>query len=335
MIYDMTTSNESFINMRMFLKKQKIINNAFFLTLLDEDLIGINPRDPNLTDVQKRKIIAECKNNYWYFLREIVRIPDIGTDEGVSYPLNRGTLAFNFCLENDFSAMVDLPTQVNKYLTMDIRLLWEYLMRDNSKAVIFDNNYGDALKHLNFIIKSSYRLLPDYLKIKDICEDKTKYIRSGGSVINIGKKAKTNIEAENIGGSLTHNRQVFCDFSNLKYNEKIFSSSRQPYSISSKNAFKDGIPFGTIVLTNGGNISTKPGKFAYTVKELSQKFDESFYDWDIEHLKDLGNRSCHPMFYITFNLLDLQKSYDWITQRIKLMNYNWTEFMRDGFTTWI
>ena len=335
MIYDMTTSNEYFIKMSLFLKKQRIKNNNFFLALLDEDLIGINPRDPNLDTEQKRKILAECKNNYWYFLREIVKVPSVDNDEGEQYPLNRGLLAFNYCLCNNISTMVDLPNHVGKYLTVDIRLLWEYLMCTESKAVLFDRKHDDTLQHLNGRIKPLYRLLPDYMRVKDICEDKTKFIRSGDSCIEVGKKAKSIQSADIIGRSLTYNRQVFCDFSDLEYNKNIFFASRPPYTLSSVLASDNNTPYGTILLSNGGNLGKKSGKFAYELKEQLYKFDEKFYDLSIDQLISIiESNSSHSMLYISYTILELSKSDDWITRRLRMLNYNWQEFMRDAFITY-
>ena len=80
--YHMSTSNQSFLNMHYYLKQKGIQNNKFFLVIYDPDLIGVNPRDPNLNTVMKKKILRECIINFWYFIREVVRIPDQGGQVG-------------------------------------------------------------------------------------------------------------------------------------------------------------------------------------------------------------------------------------------------------------
>ena len=69
---DYETKNKSFTRLSLVLKKMGIKNNYFFLSLLDRDLIGVDPRSPDLTVVQKAKILRECKRNVWYFIREVV-----------------------------------------------------------------------------------------------------------------------------------------------------------------------------------------------------------------------------------------------------------------------
>ncbi len=65
------------------LKRKGIKNYNFFLKLYDEDLlklydedlVGVDPYDEHLTQEYKLKIILECRRNFWYFIREIMRIP--------------------------------------------------------------------------------------------------------------------------------------------------------------------------------------------------------------------------------------------------------------------
>ena len=76
--YQFETSNKSFLEMHYYLKAIGIQRNAFHLILFDADLRGVNPRDPNLNQIMKVKILRECMINYWYFIREVVRVPEQG-----------------------------------------------------------------------------------------------------------------------------------------------------------------------------------------------------------------------------------------------------------------
>lgn len=49
------------------------VDYSYVLTLLDTDLIHINPYDPDLTSEFKRKILKECMVNPFYYIREIAR----------------------------------------------------------------------------------------------------------------------------------------------------------------------------------------------------------------------------------------------------------------------
>ena len=60
-----STTNKSFLDMHYFLKERGIMNNDFFLALLDPGLAGIDPRDPNLSPQMKARVLRECQLNYW------------------------------------------------------------------------------------------------------------------------------------------------------------------------------------------------------------------------------------------------------------------------------
>lgn len=107
--YQMETSNKSFIDTHIILKKRGIKNNKCFLALLNLDLAGINPYDPALTDAQKEAIIKECQNNYWYYLREVVRISAYGTT--IQLELNIANLSLSYLLNAGVKKIVHFTSR--------------------------------------------------------------------------------------------------------------------------------------------------------------------------------------------------------------------------------
>lgn len=63
--YQDSTTNQSFMKMHYFLKAKGIKNNKFFLIIYDAGLMGVDPRDPNLSTEMKLRIMRECMVNYW------------------------------------------------------------------------------------------------------------------------------------------------------------------------------------------------------------------------------------------------------------------------------
>ena len=76
--YHRSTTNKTFIEMSNYLKAIGVKNNRFMLALLDPDLANIDPHDPNLSTTYKMKVLMEVRNNFWYYLREVVRVPTSG-----------------------------------------------------------------------------------------------------------------------------------------------------------------------------------------------------------------------------------------------------------------
>ena len=99
-----TTTNQSFMDMHYLLRAKGIQNNKFFLAIYDPDLMGVDPRDPLLSRQMKAKIVRECLTNFWYFVREVVRIPVEGgqVGSGARYKLHRGNLAMNYLFVHNY-----------------------------------------------------------------------------------------------------------------------------------------------------------------------------------------------------------------------------------------
>lgn len=105
-----TTKNKSFLDMHHYLKSIGVKNNEFMLALIDPDLENINPHDPHLNAYYKQKVLRECMCNYWYFIREVVRLP--GAKGNNPYKLTRANLALNFCMALNLNVFLEIPRRI-------------------------------------------------------------------------------------------------------------------------------------------------------------------------------------------------------------------------------
>lgn len=161
------TKNRSFLDMHYYLKDIGIKNNDFFLTLLDPELRYINPHDPNLNTHMKQRILIECKHNYWYFLREVVKIVDQGgsVGNGVPYRLHRGNLALNFGFMNNWNMFLELPRQNGKTISAAARYLWVFNFGTTNSEIMFINKKHDDSKINLQRLKELRENLPSYLRM--------------------------------------------------------------------------------------------------------------------------------------------------------------------------
>ena len=97
-IVDTKTRNQSYIDMANVYKKMGLKNYYFHLALHDRTLQGVDPFSPDLTMEQMARIALECKNNFWYFVREIATAPN--TSGNNYYLANRGNLSLWWCFLN-------------------------------------------------------------------------------------------------------------------------------------------------------------------------------------------------------------------------------------------
>lgn len=163
MIKNFLTKNRSCIQTIAMYDKSELDDRDFCLTLINENLIGVDPYYENLCDEMKRMIIKECRENIWYFLREVVRIPTNidGVVEYVHLPLNVANVsAIHRCI-NSVDSYLMSPRQAHKDITFLAMALWFNRFK-NQDVVIFN---GSIQKAENIECMMHSIQIPDYLDI--------------------------------------------------------------------------------------------------------------------------------------------------------------------------
>lgn len=149
MIYDINTKNRSFIKIAAELRRKGVKNNKFMLALFDETLIGIDPRDKYLTKEQQLRIYQECCINKWYFLREVVRIPVEGLEDGIQYGLNLGNLTMSYLKSKNKNQIVLLPRQHGKTIGEICDDVWALNFACTNTSLIYLNKeFKDSKENL-------------------------------------------------------------------------------------------------------------------------------------------------------------------------------------------
>lgn len=282
----------------------KVEITPFQLELKDKSLEGINPRDENLDEETKTKIIQECINNYWYFIREIVMIPTCNSS--IPYGLDRASLALNYCLENNINVILESPICTHKSTNVCVRILYEILKSKSINIDIVSKYNIDACVNLdrtNIILN----LLPEYIS---------------NHIISILDNISTysTIERKNIS-KLNGDIIWFDDFSLLPNNESFLEKAMR---INKER--KDG----NIVITmTPGDMQTKAGVYAYCLKEDALKIDEYYlYTTKKEYIGD-------KFVYLRYTYKDLGLSaLEWLRPNIRNLTYNIPSIKRELLLEW-
>lgn len=346
--YQMTTSNSSFLEMHHYLKGKGIKNNAFFLVLLDPDLAGIDPRDPRLNLMMKQKVFRECMNNFWYFIREVVRVPEQGgsANSGKPYKLHRGNLAMNFCLIHNFNIFEELPRQHGKTIGVVIRILWEFLFGTTNSEMMFINKKHDDSKLNLQRLKEIRAALPDYLRMNDVYGRDGKKLKvkenvetlehaSNGNKIKTLPAARNRIAANSLGRGCTQPRQWYDEYAFMPYNNEVYLSATPAFKTASMNAKRNGAPYGIIITTTPGDLTTSEGEDAFEMKESATKFDEAWYDFTPRHLHELIAKNDSSSFvYIRFTYQQLGSGEDWFRGIVIDMKKKWDAIRREVLLEW-
>lgn len=346
--YHKTTTNKSFMDVHYYLKDTGVTNNAFFLVLFDPDLAHIDPRDPRINTHIKQKILRECVINYWYFLRECIRIPDQGgaSNGGMQYKLHRGNLALNFCLVNNWNVFAEFPRQHGKTIAVICRILWEFLFgTTNSEMMLINKKHDDSKLNLQRL-KEIREALPSYLqmsgqfgadgkrlKVKDSVEVLSH--PTNGNRVKTLAAARNKVNANSLGRGCTQPRQWYDEYAFIPYNNIIYLSATPAFKTASMNAKNNNAPYGIVITTTPGDMTTDQGLSAFRMKETATPFNEKWYDFTPDMLRELLSKNEDSNFiYIRYTYQQLGSSEQWFKEICIDMQKDWDAIRREVLLEW-
>lgn len=341
-----STNNQSFLDMHYFLKAKGIKNNDFHLLIIDADLARIDPRDPNIGQMYKSRILRECLINYWYFIREIVRIPVEGEINGIKFKLHRGNLALNFGFTMNWNMFIELPRQQGKTISICCRLLWEFNFGSRNSSFMFINKKHEDAKLNLARVKKIRKLLPSYLQLADEVGVSGKKIKvanraetldhpiNGNSIVTL-PSARSKALANQLGRGCTQPRQWYDEFAFIPHVKDVYMSATPAYKTASMNAKANRNPYGIIISTTPGDLTTEEGQTAFAMKENAIPFNEVFYDRTQQELDDMiyGNDNSN-FIYIRFTYQQLGMSEEWFREMVIELQKDWSTIRREVLLEW-
>ena len=342
------TTNKSFLDVHYFLKAKGIKNNAFFLSLYDTDLIGVNPFDPNLSTLYKQKILRECMLNYWYWLRECVILNTEGANmsQGTRYKLHRGNLAMNFLSILNFNMFVELPRQHGKTTAAVLRYLWVFNLGTTNSEIMFIHKNHDGSKENLQRLKNYREALPSFLRMDAMIGANGKQVRVPNTVETLENPANHNriktlpsarnkMLANTLGRGCTQPLQYYDEFGWILHNQLIYESATPAFSRASQNAKAAGAPYGIILTTTPGDLTTKEGEFAYMMKNAATPFQEEYYDYTLDQLNALKESNTNSsFFYVRYSYLQLGSTEEYFKEQVRLLNKNYAAVRREVLLEW-
>lgn len=345
---DMGTTNKSFLDMHYYLKEGGIQNNNFFLALYDTGLVGVDPYAPNLPGYMKTRILQECMRNYWYFLREVVRIPEAGAavGGGARYQLHRGNLAMNFMFILNASVYFELSRQCGKTICSLCRYLWVYNFGTSNSEIMFMHKDHSGSKDNLKTLRSIRDTLPSYLRLDSAVGVDGKKLKVPNTIekmqhpynnnrIITKPSARTKEAANNLGRGATIPLQYYDEFAFMPYNEIVYLAASPAFLTASANAKRNHVPYGIVITSTPGDLLTDCGQFAYSIRNNATPFRESFYDMTYEQIMDIKNSNQNSDFFLVcFSYKQLGKGPEYLNQVIKTMNGNWPAIRREVLLEW-
>jgi hypothetical protein len=340
-----STRNKSFLELAYKFKRMGIDNHAFILALHQPELEFVDPFDPNLDEITIGKIVKECKQNPWYYLRECARVPPQGgSPEGLPVVANRGIIALFWCFFTGIIPFSIQPRQTGKSLGADLLVcLLLFIMCRNTtinlltKDVKLRNNNIRRLKKIR-------HYLPYYLQSRDPGDsDNTSDLNCvlNENFFNTAVAQADEQSAANIGRGFTSpinliDEGPFCT--------RIWDTI--PAMLSSGGAAREearrfGMPFGTIITTTAGKLDDPSGKYMHDILASAMPWTEKLYDAkdavQLEALVENGmgeDPILSPVVNITFSHRQLGYTDEWLKRKLKETGSRGEEADRDYFNKW-
>lgn len=343
--YQMNTLNKSFLEMHYYLKARGIKNNKFHLLLYDRDLANVDPYDLSLPTYMKQKIFVECQRNFWYYVREVVRVQSQGGPY-VRYRLDRGNLALNFCFTLNLNIYEEQPRQTGKTVGTNVWFSWVYNFGSRNANMIFLNKkHDDAKRNLNDL-KNIIKALPSYLRFDQAFGIDGKKLKATNTVQYLQHKINFNkIEALPMARnrtsaiSLLRGRTVtncwIDESAFFQYLEESLQNGMPALTTAFKNCKQNGAPHGLCLTSTPGFLTTEEGQYMFDLKNKMTPFSELWYDFSLQKLTETLNANEKSIFvYIRTTYQQLGLSEDWLKERIKEQNQKWTDIRREYLLEW-
>lgn len=346
--YQLSTNNKSFVEMHWWLKSQGRTNNKFFLQLYDTALAGIDPRDANLNDHWKARVLRECLINEWYFIREIVRIPDSGGEVGggARFRLDRGNLALLFGLQHNWNMFLEEPRQFGKTTGAVVHYLWVFNFGSTNTKMMFIHKKHEGSKENLQRLKDMRAALPSYLRMSERFDDAGKKLRATDNVTTLehlsnGNKiltmpgARNRSGANNLGRGATMPIHWYDEYAFMLYNKTIYNAATPAYKAASKSAKSHGRPYGILITTTPGILTTDEGLAAYNTRNNATKFNEEIYDWPQTAIDELLAANTSSSFiHIRYTYQQLGRGDDYLREMVKDLEKDWTAIRREVLLEW-
>lgn len=346
-IIDTTTTNKSFVHLADVYYHMGIENCAFHLTLLDPDLKGVDPFTPDLPLVWQAKIARECKLNFWYYLREVSRIPEPGSLVPVQFQANRSNIAMYWLFWNHVMTIVTILRQTGK-TTMLVELA-KYLL-----------NFGAMNTFINLLTKSEglkaetlskvklfYEELPDYLNFstkKDIFNSDEVKLRASGNTFKGNLSSSSPKQAEKVGRGFTSPINLVDEAAFIENIAISLGAMLMTGNAARTAAERNGNPYGTLLATTAGNTSDRDGAYIYSLITGSTIWDDRFLDCDsAAELSDLifknssasKNEKRRPIVNISYSYRQLGYDEEWLKKKLEENISTPENIKRDIFNQWL
>lgn len=325
--YDFGTKNNSFLLTAKELKELGIKNWYFMLEVKYPNLgvQDIDPYDPNISPEDIGRILVECKNNPWFFFREVSRVPVRGSGTLPLY-LHRAGCAAIWCWMNSFDFELVQPRQTYKTTVitaiMSYAMLFEYRNCDIPYMHKTEKRCTDNVG----ILRDYIMTLPIYMNPWATNKhppglQSLKYEAHNVSIAVISAAKSETVATDKARGFSLFTWFVDeCEF--IPYMKAVIDGANPTIVQARQTAREQGIRASMMYASTPGDLETDEGKEWQKIIDSMPVFNESYYDYTEEEIIKIKTLSADDpdhvpvtMFYIEFNHVQLRKDNNYLKEQ--------------------
>ena len=132
--------------------------------------------------------------------------------------------------------------------------------------------------------------------------------------------------------SSTQTLQYYDEFEFIDYIKTILEASGPAFVTASRNAKRNGAMYGRIFTSTPGDLDSRSGQDALAIVENTYKWTESFYDMDIDTVKEtIETSGGNGIVYIEYQYKQLGKDETWFKEVCRVLNNNPLKIKREVF----
>ena len=319
-----STVNKSWCRLAGVFNAMGIKNSLFHLALHDPRLKDIDPQSASLTQDEITMIIDECTENPWYFIREVIRIPNPGGLEPMMFKASRANISLVWLFYNHLTTLLIQPRQTHKSGSVEalmVTLMTVGCVNTNISLLTKDDSLRvSAVTRIKALIDA----LPKYLQIRvrgDANNTEKITLNEVGNTFNTAVSQLSKKAALKLGRGMTtviNHIDEFAFIENLSITLPAFlaASGAARDSAAAVNA-----PYGNIFTTTPGYLASESGKYAHGVYNSSFRWTELLFDSkddkELNKTIDANIRGGIKVILLDYNHRQLGYTDEWLRKKIQ------------------
>lgn len=340
---DYSTTNESFLKTAKVYKSMGIKNFFFHLALIDQDLRGVDPFDPNLTKEMMTKIGTECKINPWYFFREVLRIKPQASRNPIRFRGNRGNLGLYWMFFNHIDTILIQPRQTGKSVGSDsLTIYLMFIGAENTRINMLTKD--NKLRKQNIErLKSMRDYLPPYLNHHDPRTDADNQelltCKAFGNEYSTAVPRNNEVDAENLGRGTTAAISMIDEPPFIPHINITLPAMLAAAGAARDEAEAMGTYYGNVFTTTAGKKDSTSGGYIYQMLQGGMILDEralfdSYNGAEARLIVESNSSGDKPILNMTMSHLQLGYDDEWLRKKMRDANSKGEAAERDYLNRW-